>query len=338
MAEAGIVCACIAPHGSEVIPELAAVGAAGGGTSVGAPAGVGGPETLAEALVKFGRLARAMEEIGRRARRAEPNTIVVATPHNLRLDGGFTAVVTAEFTAGTLAAEAPGTAATVEASFPVDRELARDIADRARAAGIPVAGVNYGALGGPNSLIPMDWGALIPLYFMGNRTKGADPMDPAAVAGPAGAGAGRPAGPVRVTVGPWEGAKVVLIGPSRDVPRQALVSLGEVVAEAAAASGRRVAFVASCDHGHAHLAGGPYGYDPASAVYDSLVCDIVKAGALERLLDLDPELVEAAKPDSLWQMLILLGVLRKVPLAGEFLLYEVPTYFGMLCAYYGLAG
>ncbi len=330
---AGVVYACITPHGSEVIPELAAVGEHGGGTPVGAPVVVGGADKVRETLGRFAVLTRAMEEIGRRVRRAAPDTIVLATPHNLRLDGGYTAVVTSEVTSGTLTAEVPGAgagggaasahSATVEASFPCDREMAADIIARARAAGVPVVGVNYGALSGPNSLIPMDWGALIPLYFMGERSSGAA---------------------ARVTVAPGQAVpKVVLIDPSRDVPRETLVTLGRAVADAAEASGKRIVFVASCDHGHAHLEGGPYGYDPASAVYDKLVCDIIRDDRLGDILGIAPALVDAGKPDSLWQMLILLGVLRRQadagsPLAGEFLAYECPTYFGMLCASYEPAG
>jgi aromatic ring-opening dioxygenase LigB subunit len=45
-------------------------------------------------------------------------------------------------------------------------------------------------------------------------------------------------------------------------------------------------------------------------------------------------LVEAAKPDSLWQMTMLAGVLQEVPMSGELFSYQVPTYFGMLCAGY----
>jgi len=329
----GIVYACVVPHGSEVIPELAAAGGVGGGTAVGAPVGIVGEKRVGEALAGFALLTQAMEEIGRRVRRADPDTIVLATPHNLRLDGGFTAVVTSEHVTGTLAAGGPAPAV-IEASFPGDRDLAGDILGRARDAGVPVVGVNYGALAGPVSVVAMDWGALIPLYFLGRRT-----------------GEGRiPAsGPVRVKVGPWDGdragsssgaeggpvrPRVVIIGPSRDGPRQSLVRLGEVIAEAAEASGRRVAFVASADHGHAHLAEGPFGYDPASAVYDDLIRALVRENRLEDLLTVAPALVEAGKPDSLWQMLILLGVLRMIPLRGEFLAYEVPTYFGMLCASY----
>jgi len=295
----GVVFACIVPHGFEIVPEVARASGAG-------------------ALDAFAPTRRAMEEIGRRIRRLAPETVVIATPHNLRLEGGFTAVVTSEFTGGTLARGE----ASVEASFPCDQTLAKDIVARASEARIPVVGANFGALSGPESRVAMDWGTLIPLYFIGRRTTDV------------------PDG-LRVRVGPWEGPpdapprpKVVIIGPSREVPWTDLVRLGAVVARAAQAAGRRTVFVASADHGHAHRADGPYGHDPASAAYDEAVCRMVRSGELERLLDLDPGFVEAAKPDSLWQMLILLGVLRERPMTGELLSYQAPTYFGMLCASY----
>ena len=41
-----------------------------------------------------------------------------------------------------------------------------------------------------------------------------------------------------------------------------------------------------------------------------------------------------AKADSYWQMLMLQGALGRGGWKGEFLSYEAPTYFGMLCAAY----
>jgi aromatic ring-opening dioxygenase LigB subunit len=52
------------------------------------------------------------------------------------------------------------------------------------------------------------------------------------------------------------------------------------------------------------------------------------------LLKMDMSLVERAKPDSLWQMLILHGALQVKNLKGSFIAYQVPTYFGMLEASY----
>jgi len=97
-------------------------------------------------------------------------------------------------------------------------------------------------------------------------------------------------------------------------------------------SGRRVAFIASADHGHAHLENGPYGFHPAAAEYDAMVCDIVRGNRLERLLEIRPELVELAKADSWWQMLMLHGATQGW--RGDLVSYEAPTYFGMLTAAY----
>jgi aromatic ring-opening dioxygenase LigB subunit len=49
-------------------------------------------------------------------------------------------------------------------------------------------------------------------------------------------------------------------------------------------------------------------------------------------MSIKPDLVEAAKPDGLWQMAILAGIVDKVKLKAKLLSYDVPTYFGMICA------
>ena len=91
--------------------------------------------------------------------------------------------------------------------------------------------------------------------------------------------------------------------------------------------------VASADHGHAHDPDGPYGFDPAAREYDELICELVRTDELQRLSDIPPELVERAKADSWWQMLILHGATSK-GWRGRLISYEAPTYFGMLTAAY----
>ena len=59
----------------------------------------------------------------------------------------------------------------------------------------------------------------------------------------------------------------------------------------------------------------------------------MKRKDLGGLLDLDAAFVDAAKADSWWQMLMLHGALDD-GWRGDFLSYEAPTYFGMLCAAY----
>ena len=90
--------------------------------------------------------------------------------------------------------------------------------------------------------------------------------------------------------------------------------------------------MASADQGHAHDKRGPYGFNPTSAEYDKLVIKAINENSLKQLLKLSPKFVENAKPDSLWQMAILIGVLDRVQTKARFVSYQVPTYYGMLCA------
>ncbi|HLQ05840.1 MAG TPA: hypothetical protein VK197_09345 [Verrucomicrobiae bacterium] len=57
----------------------------------------------------------------------------------------------------------------------------------------------------------------------------------------------------------------------------------------------------------------------------------MKRNALGELMSLDPALVAEAKADSFWQMLLLHGGIGD-RWRADFLSYEAPTYFGMLCA------
>jgi aromatic ring-opening dioxygenase LigB subunit len=269
-----VVFACIAPHGSEIIPELAG-----------------------DKLEAFAETCRGMRELALEMKRKKPQTIVLATPHNLRLEGAI-GVVTSEFTEGTL--EESGKS--IKLRCNCDHQLAKGILNDAKKLGLPVVGANYGTSEGPASCMPMDWGALIPLWFFVDQ----DHMEP----------------------------KVVLVTPSREIPLQSLVCFGKVVVDTAEVLGRRIAFVASADQGHAHDAHGPYGFHPASAEFDVMVREAVIKNDLARLLSLPRQFLEDAKPDSPWQLAMLQGVLERVEMTGRLLSYQVPTYFGMLCAAY----
>ena len=122
-----------------------------------------------------------------------------------------------------------------------------------------------------------------------------------------------------------------MVSPAR--PLEERVRAGEALARAAAASPNRIALIASADHGHAHDPAGPYGFDPAAAVYDDAIVRLVQEDRLSGLLELDPAFVEAAKADSRWQLAMLHGALGD-DWRGDFLSYEASTYFGMLCAAY----
>jgi aromatic ring-opening dioxygenase LigB subunit len=119
--------------------------------------------------------------------------------------------------------------------------------------------------------------------------------------------------------------RVVVVAPARDRPLDEHIRLG--VAIARASGDRDLALIASADHGHAHDPDGPYGFDPAAAEYDARFQDLLR----EEPLDFRPlaELVEPAKADSLWQLLVLQGAL---PGRAVLLAYAAPTYYGMAVA------
>ncbi len=269
-----VVYACIAPHGSELVPRLS------GATSSLFNESRNGMRTLAALLET-----------------AEPDTIVVASPHNLRLEKHI-GIVLSENSSGVV--EEGNNR--VELKVRCDRDLGHKVLTAAEEKGLPAVGANYGALEGPASDLAMDWGTLIPLWFFLRRKTTA--------------------------------RKVLIVTPSRGIPLRENFEFGRVLAQASERERKRIAFVASSDQAHTHARTGPYGFSRGAAQYDRKVVEAVKTDRLASLMDLDTALVERAKPDSLWQMTMLAGVLEVIPMLGRLVSYEVPTYFGMLCAAY----
>ena len=182
----------------------------------------------------------------------------------------------------------------------MDPDLAHAIADEATTSNVPVVRYIYGASGGDSCYIPLDWGAVVPLYFLGHRFS---PQP-----------------------------KLVHCSPMRTLPLSTHYEFGRAIGRVLKESEQRIAFIASADQGHAHDENGPYGFDPASAQYDAWMQETIRNGNLDELLNADMDLVEAGKPDSLWPSTILAGVLKENPMQTKLLSYEVNEYFGILCA------
>ena len=214
-------------------------------------------------------LDAAMQELGRRY--DGTSTIIVVTPHNVHVEGHF----------------AVSTSARV-GEHEVDRDLALQLVERIRGAGLPVVGVSYGGNDPAQAEMPIDWGTEIPLQSL-------------------------PA------------PRIVVVCPARDRAPEEHVRLGEAIA---ALPGRH-ALIASADHAHAHRADGPYGFDPAAAVYDTRLLELLRSERLD-FLPL-AEHVEPAKADSLWQLLILQGAMGGDARA-DLLAYAAPSYYGMAVA------
>src|SRR5258708_16234574 len=152
----GLVFAAIAPHGSSAIQGALA--------------------DTEDALA--GATQAGMAELERRFTKAQPEAVIVLTPHNVHVEGAM-AVVTAGSTAGSLA---DWGAPDITLKATVDRELAEQVKAGLRAAGIPGVSISFGGNNPEESVHPMDWAVLVPLWFMGGRT---DPPGPVVIVSPA---------------------------------------------------------------------------------------------------------------------------------------------------------
>jgi aromatic ring-opening dioxygenase LigB subunit len=63
-----------------------------------------------------------------------------------------------------------------------------------------------------------------------------------------------------------------------------------------------------------------------------MVVDALKDNDPGRLIDIPEDKVSNAAVDGLWQTLMLAGAIEVVPMKGEVLSYEAPSYYGMIVA------
>jgi aromatic ring-opening dioxygenase LigB subunit len=250
-----LVYACIAAHGSELIPRLA---------------------SSKKIIDLFRPTHLGMRALAREIKKRKPATIIVASPHNLRLWKKI-CIVLAENSSGVLNSGSRKNQVSLHAKC--DFVLARDLYQRAIQSGLPVVGANFGTSEGSGSNIPMDWGTLVPLRFVLKNLPG---------------------------------TRIAMVTPSREIPLEQNRSLGRLIADCCKARSEDIVFIASADQPHAYTKSGPYGFHKAARLYDELVLQAIKENDMKSIMKLDTEFVEDAKPDSLWQLAILAGVLDRI--------------------------
>ncbi len=231
------------------------------------------------------KLHRAMKFLGYEIKKRRIREYVFISPHNIRIDTHIGVVLT-EYLQGSWKYKN----LRIRRKWKVDRELARRIYEKSSE--IPRVGINFGSLEGELSSMPLDWGTLIPMYFLPKR-------------------------------------KTVLITPARGIKREELVRFGELLGEIIEEERKKIALIVSADHAHAHSRDGPYGYHKDARKYDEIVERVLLSSSFKELLKMRDKLIENAKPDSYWQLLIFYGALKKVPLENFLTVYGCPTYFGM---------
>ena len=247
-----------------------------------------GDEVLEPTNESMKKLNVAMRKIGERA--GDSEVFVLISPHNIRIATHIGIILT-EYLEGSWEYEN----VKINLRLKGDRELAGRIYREAKDSSIPVVGINFGALEGPLSSMPLDWGSLIPLSFFPER-------------------------------------KLVLLTPARGIKREELVNFGKILGDIIEKDPRKISLIISADHAHTHSKNGPYGYSELAGEYDEKIIESMRNGDLTPLLSMSDEFLEEVKPDSYWQLLILHGAIEKIKMKNEFVEYGIADYFGMAAA------
>lgn len=130
-----LVWAAIAPHGGDILEEIAD-----------------------DARV-MAKTRRAMQEMGRRCAQARPDTVVVLTPHGQLVRNAITISAT-QFAGGAL----EGVRGSIAADFETDLALADAITEEGLENGVPLLQL-VGEDENDGTVFPLDFGALIPLWY-----------------------------------------------------------------------------------------------------------------------------------------------------------------------------
>ncbi|NLJ33393.1 MAG: AmmeMemoRadiSam system protein A [Firmicutes bacterium] len=267
----GVVSAAIVPHPAIIIPE------------------VGGRE-----ISRVMATRKAMQTLSRRLKEAEPETIVIITPHGAvfrdavpllkepKLRGSF----------------APFGVPQISYTGENDLELVEEITSTCNKLAIPTVEISGGLLGRLGLRSELDHGVLVPLHYF--REEGIN-------------------------------TPLVVIGMAL-LPNPVLYEFGQAVARAAARRGRRVAVVASGDLSHRLTPAAPAGYDSGGRVFDEKIVAAVKEWNPKEIMDLEPDLVERAGECGWRPIIMMSGSLKGLPVEGEVLSYQGPFGVGYLVA------
>ncbi len=122
-------------------------------------------------------------------------------------------------------------------------------------------------------------------------------------------------------------ARIVRIGLSGLSPMHHY-RLGQAIARAVDALGRKAVLLASGDLSHKLTADGPYGYAPEGPVYDERITRAMAEADFLDILSIPPELNEAAAACGTGSFQIMAGALDALALRAKLLSYEGPFGVG----------
>jgi len=225
-----------------------------------------------------------------------PKTIVIITPHGHMLNDSLTVFSKKRLEGNLSRFGAP----MVSASFDIDTVLSNKIVYYANLRKVPCIGLDDELAFKYGISTALDWGALVPLYFVLKK---------------------------------YRNFKVVHVTVSM-LSNEALYEFGIAVQEAIESKDSSFGSVIICsgDLSHVLSVNGPYGYHPNGPMLDRAIIELIEAGNVKGLLELDKDLVEEGKECGLRSLITGIGTLKGYSFTSRVLSYEGPFGVGYAVA------
>lgn len=115
------------------------------------------------------------------------------------------------------------------------------------------------------------------------------------------------------------------------------MQFGRILKDVCSASQKRIAIIASGDLSHTlFLSDAPAGFHPSGEEVDQALLKAIENVSLSQLLTIDEDLLASSQECAHRPLLILFGMLEKMPVRPEILSYEHPFGVGQLVAQFHL--
>ncbi|PKM83558.1 MAG: AMMECR1 domain-containing protein [Firmicutes bacterium HGW-Firmicutes-13] len=245
-------------------------------------------------LEKVSKTVEAMRNMARKVKEADPDTVIIITPHGPVFQNAVAIMGGAELT-GSLAQFG---ASDIKFRVPNDEELMNSIIQEAGAEDIPVVNLDEDRAEEYDVYLELDHGAMVPMYYLKEEN----------ITVPF----------VHITMG-------LLSYPD-------LFSFGKALQRAALKSNKRAAVVASGDLSHCLIYGAPAGYNPSGKEFDCKIVELLKEYQVDSILNLDPRLINNAGECGYRPIIMTLGSLDGYEVEPQIMSYEGPFGVGYLVA------
>ena len=236
----------------------------------------------------------AVEEAAKRIAELKPDTILIITPHGNLFSDAITINGDALLDGSLVNFGAPQ----VKLELDNDLELVQEISIHADEKDIMAIAIDKEVRKSYRVENGLDHGALVPLYFIHKL---------------------------------YQDFKLVHITYSM-LPHEEHYRFGMAIGQAVEKLNRNTVIICSGDLSHKLTKDAPAGYSPKGAEFDEEYIEIIKQGAVNKLLSMNCELTEAAGECGLRSTVLMYGILDGCETKGEVLSYEGPFGVGYCVA------